>query len=172
MKAEDDDPAKRPRFKKGNTASDGNYIVGKGRPPKHTRFAKGDGRKRGRRPKGLKNFDTVFREESERKITISEGGKKRKVSKLASVVARALDNAGAKGQNQAISIVLGHAQRIADRQRSPENGLERDEIAMLDAWLEQELAKRKEGDNPGDPEKPLAAPPDDAAEDNEEPGNE
>ena len=68
-------------YKPDNVGPDGQYIVGKGRPPKHTRFAAGDGRKRGRRPKGQKNFDTEFQEEAKRKVTIREGGEERRVSK-------------------------------------------------------------------------------------------
>lgn len=164
-----DDPKTNPnrgsRYKAGNTASDGSYIVGKGRPPKRTQFAKGDGRKRGRRPKGQKNFDTLFMEEANRKVTIVEGGKKRKVTKLHSVIIRGFDNAGAKGQNTAIAQFMGHAQRISDSQRPSDGQLEPDEEAMLNAWIEQAMAKIAAGDNPGDPETAPQSPRDGLAGD-------
>lgn len=49
-------------FAEGNVRDDGSYLVGKARPPQATRFAKGDGRPRGRRPKGTRNLATEWDE--------------------------------------------------------------------------------------------------------------
>lgn len=154
-KDEKDRGTQRSRYKPGNMAPDGSYIIGKGRPPKETQFAKGDGRKRGRRPKGQKNFDTEFVQEAMRMVTIREGGKERKVSKYRAAAIRALDNAGARGSNPAIRTVLDQGLKIEARRQRQErqpadDRLEADQRDLLDAWIEQKIAERATGANPGD----------------------
>lgn len=155
----DNDPADEPaprrrRFKEGNVGPDGEYIVGKGKPPKYGRFAVGDGRRRGRRPKGQRNFDSEFEEEAQRRITIRENGKERRVSKMRSAIIRAFDNAGAKGQNQAIATVFQQGMRIADRVAPTSQGLNPDEDATINDWIARRLASLGSGDQPGDPDEP------------------
>lgn len=140
------------RFKQGNVGPDGDYIVGKGRPPKHSQFAEGDGRKRGRRPKGQRNFDGEFAAEAQRKVTIREGGKERRVSKQRSAIIRAFDNAGAKGQNQAINTIFHNAARIADGEAPRSQGLTAEEEAHIESWIAQRIASHGEGDQLGDPD--------------------
>lgn len=142
------------RYKPGNVGPDGEYVVGKGRPPKHTRFAADDGRRRGRRPKGQRNFDTEFEEEAQRKVTIREGGKERRVNKLRTVIIRAFDNAGSKGQNPAIAGIFNQVQKMAERRLPKEDGLKPEEEALLDAWVEQQIRRRLEGDSPADLDRP------------------
>ncbi len=61
---------------------DRDYEVGFGRPPKHSQFKKGQsGNPRGR-PKASKNVDTMLRDTLLRTVTISENGKKRKITAL------------------------------------------------------------------------------------------
>jgi len=141
-------------YKAGNVGSDGGYVVGRNRPPKHGKFAVGDGRKRGRRTKGTRNFDTEFEEEGRRLITLRENGRERRVTKLRSAIVRAFDNAGAKGQNQAIAAIFHHGARISERVAPPSQDLTADEDAMVNAWLDQRLESLQAGDGPGDPEDP------------------
>ena len=89
--------------KPGNTDEDGDYLVGKGRTPEATRFAVGDGRKRGRRPKGTPNGSTILDQELNSLVPIVENGKKIKVTKLHSIHKRQLDNC-ARGQNSALAL--------------------------------------------------------------------
>src|ERR1039457_3785601 len=57
------------------------YKIGYGKPPEHSRFAKGrSGNPKGR-PKGRKNLETDLDERLGEKITIREGDQTRKVSK-------------------------------------------------------------------------------------------
>lgn len=152
---QDNSDKDRSRYGPGNTAPDGSYLVGRGRPPRHSRFTAGDGRPRGRRPKGQRNLDTEFLEEAMRTVTIREGGMARKVTKIRATVIRALDKAGAQGSVPAINAVLGHAHRIAARQEQQpvrDRELEPDEEALLEAWIEGEVARRRAGPTPGDPE--------------------
>lgn len=101
-------------YKDGNTRPDGSYAVGKNRTPVPTRFAVDDGRKRGKREKGVKNADTEFARELNRKMTIKENGVERKVSKSQAVDLRLIDNATRKGDNKAIEMVDQRRRRIAE----------------------------------------------------------
>src|SRR5689334_24983502 len=66
----------------------GDYEVGYGRPPRHTRFAKGQsGNPRGR-PCGAKNFTTLLEEALNEPVTVTENGGRRKGSKRRSLVTR------------------------------------------------------------------------------------
>ena len=56
--------------------------VGRGKPPKHTQFRKGEtGNKRGR-PKGSKNLATLMMQAAQNPVTATIGGKKRTISTL------------------------------------------------------------------------------------------
>lgn len=100
-------------YKDGNMREDGGYAVGRNRPPPEGQFRKGDGRRRGRRPKGVCNADSEFERELNRKITIREDGRERRVSKSHGVDLRLIDNAARKGDNRAIEMVDQRRQRIA-----------------------------------------------------------
>ena len=64
----------------------GDYEVGYGKPPRHTRFAKGQsGNPRGR-PCGAKNFTTLLEEALDEAVTVTENGGRRKVSKRRAIV--------------------------------------------------------------------------------------
>ena len=56
------------------------------KPPAHTQFAKGKSGNPGGRPKGSRNLTTELREELSERISITEGGVKRLVSKQRGLV--------------------------------------------------------------------------------------
>ena len=83
----------------------GDYEVGYGKPPQHTRFAKGQsGNPRGR-PCGAKNFTTLLEEALDETVTVTENGGRRKVSKLQAIVTQ-LVNRSATADFRAIKILL------------------------------------------------------------------
>ena len=94
-----------------NTAADGQYIVGKGKPPEHGKFRSGDGRQRGRRAKGTKNLTADFREEFGSTVSVTVGGVTKKVSRQRAILMRLADNA-TKGQNSAIALALEYHERL------------------------------------------------------------
>ena len=65
--------------KKGSPGN-GNYVVGKGRPPLSTRWKSGQSGNPKGRPKGVKNMMTYFHEALSRKIDVKVGGKIRAMS--------------------------------------------------------------------------------------------
>jgi hypothetical protein len=128
------------RYAPGNTREDGGYIVGKNRPPERTRFRASDGRPRGRRPKGQRNFDTEFEEESRRRITIREGANERHVSKRHATIIRTYDNALTKGDTRAASLLFSHSVRIGDQGAARGSDLTPDDDEELNTWLRERLA--------------------------------
>lgn len=102
-----DDPNKKPagRYAPGNEAEDGSYKVGKGKPPESGKYRKDDGRPRGSRAKGTRNFRTDFEEEMASTVTVTVNGKPRKVSSQRAIYMRLADNAR-RGQHAAIQTVI------------------------------------------------------------------
>ena len=79
----------------------GTYEVGYARPPESHRFKPGQSGNPKGRPKGTGDLLTHVTEELKRKVTISEGGRTRKVEKGKAVAMRVVDK-GMKGEDQAI----------------------------------------------------------------------
>lgn len=94
--------------------------VGYGKPPKRTQFPKGrSGNPKGR-PKGRKNKGSVVREVIDRKVTIRENGKTRKVTVfealVESIVAKAL-NGSINDQIKLIQLIDKHVpEKLVDTQ--------------------------------------------------------
>jgi len=128
-------------FKEGNAREDGSYAVGRNRTPKHTRFAKGDGRQRGRRKKGVLNADSEFQRELARKVTVRENGKERKVSKSHAVDLRLLDNATTKGDNRAIEMIDQRRQRMAESAEANRHYHSLADSEILETYLRERAAE-------------------------------
>ena len=128
-------------FKQGNTREDGSYEVGRSRPPKSTQFAAGDGRKRGKRDKGVKNFDTDWEKELNKTVTIKVNGEPKRMSAYRAQVKVTMD-AGAKGNIKAQQIIYDRAERIkndkAERSAFNDDGI-------LEAWYAQRQAEERKG---------------------------
>src|SRR5438270_14054501 len=81
------------------------YEVGYGKPPPHTRFAKGQsGSPRGR-PCGAKNFTTLLEEALDEPVTVTENGGRHKVSKRQAIVTQ-LVNRSATADFRAIKLLF------------------------------------------------------------------
>jgi hypothetical protein len=93
------------------------YEVGYGKPPRHTRFAKGQsGNPRGR-PSGAKNFTTLLEEALDEPVTVTENGGRRKVSKRRAIVTQ-LVNRSATADFRAIKLLFDIV-RDVERQSVP-----------------------------------------------------
>ena len=81
------------------------YDVGYRKPPRHSRFKKGQsGNPRGR-PSGSKNLSTLLSEALDEPVIVAENGKRRKISKRQAVITQ-LVNQSAKGDWRAAKILL------------------------------------------------------------------
>jgi Family of unknown function (DUF5681) len=80
--------------------------VGYGKPPRHSRFIKGQsGNPRGR-PPGAKNMKTLLTRALNELVVVTDHGGRRKVSKREAIITQ-LVNRSAKADFKAIQIVLG-----------------------------------------------------------------
>ena len=117
--------------------NEADYEVGYGKPPRHTRFEKGQsGNQRGR-PNGSKNFATQLSEALNEPVVIAENGGRRTISKGRAVI-KQLVNLSAKGDLRAVKILLDiiHNIELRSEPASPEASFsEADEkvIAQLKA---------------------------------------
>lgn len=87
------------------------YEVGYRKPPKKTRFKPGQSGNPKGRPKGARNFHTVFAEELASSVSIMEEGRARRVSKR-EVVAKQLVNKAAAGDPKATALLLAAARQF------------------------------------------------------------
>ena len=82
------------------------YEVGYGKPPPHTRFAKGQSGNRRGRPPGAKNMKTLLTKALNELVVVTDNGGRRKVSKREAIITQ-LVNRSAKADFKAIQILLG-----------------------------------------------------------------
>ena len=114
-----------------------NYETGYRKPPKHTRFMKGQSGNPKGRPKGTQNLRTDLSEELSELIRVREGDHEITVSKqralLKTLTARAL-----KGDTRAAQLVLDLVWRVIEREATPEPVAELtpEDQAILDDWFE------------------------------------
>ena len=127
-------------FKEGNTRPDGSYEVGRNRTSKATRFAKNDGRKRGKREKGTPNFETVFNIEANRIFSPKIDGETVKLSAIQTATLMAFHLANKERRLPAIALVMDHARRFLEKaERKPVISQESD-AEIIEQWLGDLLA--------------------------------
>lgn len=92
---------------KDGTAAPGaaSYEVGYGKPPKATRFRKGEsGNPRGR-PKGRRNLATELHQALSETVVVTENGKRKRLTKR-TVICRQLANRSAAGDLAALRVLI------------------------------------------------------------------
>ena len=81
------------------------YTIGKGKPPQHTRFKKGQsGNPMGRR-KESKNLATLLGKALNERVTVTENGKRRTITKREAML-KQLANKAASGDLRSTKLVL------------------------------------------------------------------
>ena len=100
--------------KSAQSDSRGSPRIGRGNPPKHTRFRKGiSGNPKGR-PKGSKNLSTYLLEAARDQVSVTVGGKRRKITKI-QATAMQLATKAASGDQAAINKFLDWMDEIESR---------------------------------------------------------
>ncbi len=123
--------------KSSNSPGQTDYKIGKGRPPRHTRWEKGTSGNPGGKKKCAVNLETTFQEAVIRPVTVAINGEKKVISALDALVMRLFDN-GIKGDIKAINSILDRIERLikSEQKQDPETSEEDIEI------LQRVLAKR------------------------------
>jgi predicted DNA-binding ribbon-helix-helix protein len=81
------------------------YQVGYGKPPRHTRFKKGQsGNSRGRPPEA-KNLSTMLDQELNQRVVVAEDGKRKAITKWRAFIKQLVDRAAA-GDLRAGKLIL------------------------------------------------------------------
>jgi hypothetical protein len=116
----------------------GDYEVGYGKPPRSTRFKKGQsGNPRGRRS-GSKNLSTLLSEALNEPVIVTENGRRRKVSKREAII-KQLVNQSANGDWRAVKLLLDIVQDI---ERRTEPVTAEDEFGWADEQVLEQLRAR------------------------------
>jgi len=90
------------------------YEVGYSKPPRHTRFTKGQsGNPRGR-ARGAKNLKTLLIETLNELVVVAENGRRRTINKRHAFIKQIVNHA-VKGNWRAAKLLLDTLQRIEDR---------------------------------------------------------
>ncbi|MCO5091726.1 DUF5681 domain-containing protein [Bosea sp. (in: a-proteobacteria)] len=94
------------------------YLVGRGRPPLHSRFAPGkSGNPRGR-PKGRKSSATILDELLSRKVAVGEGRNRRSMT-MEEVMIRRICQKAANGELKYVELVLRLKQMQGGAEEQP-----------------------------------------------------
>jgi hypothetical protein len=83
----------------------GDYPVGYGKPPVHTRFQKGQSGNPSGKPKKILSNAEILTRELDTKVTITDGSKKKRLTKR-EVIHKAATRMAMKGDLRAIKMVL------------------------------------------------------------------
>ena len=100
-----------------STGTKGDYEVGYGKPPRGAGFRKGQsGNPRGR-PRGAKNLTTLLNDALNEPVTITENGRRRKITKREAVI-KQLVNKSASADARSLKILLDLMLNLEARARS------------------------------------------------------
>jgi Family of unknown function (DUF5681) len=133
------------RTKRGDAPSRGKpdrtYAVGYGRPPIESQFQPGtSGNPRGRR-KGSKNLKTLIRKAMTASVSIHEGTKTRRVTKIEGVVLRQLQSA-LTGDDRSAMAVIKMAMQMGLLEEPASNAAEDTALSGADERILEELLAR------------------------------
>ena len=122
--------------KRKEPALDGEYKVGYGKPPKHTRFTPGQSGNPTGRPSGTQNFKTDLRATLKAPVRITRDGKSRKVSTQAAMLLRLREKALA-GDARALDRLISLAQAYNNEELSTAAGLSADDTMLLNLFKQR-----------------------------------
>ncbi len=118
------------------------YEVGYGRPPRDTRFKIGRSGNPAGRPRGAKNLSTLLNSTLNEPVSVSENGRRRKITKREAIL-KQLVNKAAAGDPRSIQLLLGEIRTMeASLLSSHSDGAPLDEA---DLKVLHTLAERLQG---------------------------
>ena len=91
-----------------------NYEVGYGKPPRHTRFSKGQSGNPKGRQRGAQNLSTLLTEALNESVVITENGGRRKITKRRAFF-KQLVNRALNGDPRSGKLLLDNLQKIESR---------------------------------------------------------
>ncbi len=136
-----------------NDAGSGDYGVGYGKPPLHSRFKKGQSGNPKGRPKGALNLATVLLKTLRERVVINENGRRAEITKLEAAL-KQLVNKSASGDLRALSQLIGltlTAEQSATAEMAPAEVLHEFDQKVLRRFLKRCERSMKGG---GDHEEP------------------
>ena len=120
--------------------------VGYGKPPRHSRFRKGQSGNPKGRPKGAKSLSAALSRELSTRMTVKENGKPRKVSKLEALAKRLVTDA-LNGNPRALAELLKQLNAMPESETSPaEQPASKDDLALLRRFA-AETVRQKGGED-------------------------
>lgn len=115
--------------------SNDTYEIGYRRPPKKGQFKKGQSGNPKGRPKGSKNFITLLEQELDQKITVSENGRKKEITRMQAMVKRLVADS-LQGNLRTTIAMVGLLQRHGKLDETDnEELLPGDYAAILDTFM-------------------------------------
>jgi Family of unknown function (DUF5681) len=103
------------------TEDEKGYEVGYGKPPKQTRFRKGQSGNPNGRPRGAKNIATLFTKALKERVIVTENGRRRSISKQEALV-KHLVNKALSGDRRLLQLLLDEVHVIEARAESTAAG--------------------------------------------------
>jgi Family of unknown function (DUF5681) len=116
------------------------YAVGFGKPPRHTRFRKGQSGNPKGRPRGSKNLATIMEKVLKEPVVISENGKRRRITKREALI-KQLVNKAIAGDPRSIKLLLAELREIDDRLGTDDGGIPLEAVRRVMARLDGEDAQ-------------------------------
>ena len=123
------------QLKAGSMSTDpSSYTVGYGKPPLHTRFKKGNPG----RPRGSRNLKTLLQQALAKRIVVSDGGRRRRVTRREIGIAKVADRF-AEGDQQAVKLLLGlllELERRAPDEAAARPPLDAHDKEVVRSWID------------------------------------
>jgi len=113
------------------------YTVGYKRPPKSTQFKPGQSGNPKGRPKGRRPIGAILQEIMQKRMSVTENGKTKRLSTL-EIMLRRLTNDAIRSDHKAIKLLVDLLDRYGD---APEASLQVNELLAEDAEILQQYLK-------------------------------
>ena len=110
------------------------YEVGYARPPEHSQFKKGQSGNPKGRPKGGLNLATLYNRALGEKVTITENGRRKTITKL-EIALKQLINKAAQGDPRAMHLTLSMASLVGVEAPRANADLDANESAVMAGLL-------------------------------------